>query len=626
MYGGVFLLVGLILAGGYSLVVINELKHKLSQAQVNKTAIQLDQSVLEADTVVDRSLLQTYLLLSEGSKNQLGELASTKKVEIRKTTVAVKKEVKLPALERNSCQKFNCIQVRKEFAEIPSSIWKALLGTEDFRFLEHKGVDPIAIARAIVVDLIAMKFIQGGSTLTQQLMKNLFLTNDRKLSRKLKEVVYAVYIEHVMDKEQILTLYLNEMFWGVFQGVYIKGFYAASLVYFDKKPQELSDFEATILISLLKGPGFYNPLKKIERIQTRAKAVYNRLMKLNLVIGSEDLIWNEETWSQYQQDLIQRDSEGGFRIYYLASKNGDALLEGFEKFALYKSITHHKKRLEERFPDTDLAIKIFMANTNCEGFDCRESFSYYSKLEREKRKGITAEFHQVGSLYKPIVYDTFVSLGRDYNEEVSTKPLTLKLKSGSWSPKDYSKAKTEIISLKVALQKSKNIPLIRVASELGFDVLERELTSRIPRLQTPLGEFPAQLLGSIELSLEEVFQSYNKFLADKCEEVSSGSKAFESSILFYMSLAGETTIAKLARAPLKNAFVFGKTGTSNNGLDNWYFAYDGAQIYVFWFGVETKRNETDLRVSGATSSFLIFQDFMNRRGKQVAEVHCHRGQ
>ena len=178
------------------------------------------------------------------------------------------------------------------------------------------------------------------------------------------------------------------------------------------------------------------------------------------------------------------------------------------------------------------------------------------------------------------------------------------------------------ITLKEALQKSKNIPLVRVASEIGFDKLEEKLAPKIPRLKSPLAEFPAQLLGALELSLEEVFSSYRSFLVGKCEELEKSDQDFEKSILYYMSVASETTISRVARPPLSHALVFGKTGTSNNGLDNWYFAFDGRQLYVFWFGVESKRDETNLRISGASTAFRMFQDFIIYRGKQVSEVYC----
>ena len=157
---------------------------------------------------------------------------------------------------------------------------------------------------------------------------------------------------------------------------------------------------------------------------------------------------------------------------------------------------------------------------------------------------------------------------------------------------------------------------------MGFDILEEKLNDYIPRLKSPLSEYPAQLLGAVELSLEEVIKSYTKFIKNKCELISDKKIAFEGSILEYMSVAQETTISRLARDPLKSSLIFGKTGTSNNGLDNWYFAFDGRQIFVIWFGVETDRNDKDLRISGATTAFLIFQNFVNFRGKEVSEVIC----
>ncbi len=221
-----------------------------------------------------------------------------------------------------------------------------------------------------------------------------------------------------------------------------------------------------------------------------------------------------------------------------------------------------------------------------------------------------------------MVYDTFIDLGKEFNDLVSTAPLTLNLKSGPWSPKDYSKAKQDKITLKQALQKSKNIPLIRVAKEIGFEKLEEQLGPRIPHLRRPLAEYPSQLLGAIELSLEEVFLVYKEFIDRKCEEIRTGAREFENSSLYFMSMADKTTISRLAAGALRNANVFGKTGTSNNGLDNWYFAFDGNNYYVIWFGVDSKRDGVNMRVSGASTAFLIFQDFMNKRGKQISEIMC----
>ncbi len=617
-------LLGIIVVSGYVYVVINDLKLKIKETQISQIKFNQEKSILEADSKVYRNHLETYLLFSvkgEATK-YLMQNAEAGELSLEKNIVFANKNIELPNLYANDCKRYKCVQIRKKFAEIPSTVWKGLLGTEDFRFLDHRGVDPLAIARAIVVDIMAMKFIQGGSTLTQQLVKNLFLTNEKKISRKLKEMVYAIYIENVLAKEEIITLYLNEVFWGSFQGVYLKGFYAASLAYFNKAPKYLNEFEATILVSLLKGPNYYRPTKNIDRIKNRATAVFKRLQSLNLVTGNIQSLWSKAKWDNYQENYIARNKKNEFYTYYLITTNHEQQLEPFEKIVLYNSMKKVKSLLKERTKNADIGIKVFIADKNCEGFDCQHTFSHYSKVEREKRKAITNEFHQVGSLFKPIVYDSFIELGRSYNEEVSTEKITLDLKSGKWSPKDYSKAKDSKILLKTALQKSKNIPLIRVASEVGFDALEEKLLPRFPKLQRPLQEYPAQLLGAIELSIEEVFQTYTDFIKDKCELINKNSLKFEDTILHYMSVAGETTISKLVREPLKSAYVFGKTGTTNKGLDNWYFAFDGKEVYVIWFGVDSERNKHNLRISGASTSFRIFQEFMNHRGKLISEILC----
>jgi penicillin-binding protein 1B len=613
-----------IISSGYMYVVISELKLKIAETKISKSKIIQTDSELEADSQIYKNQLESYLTFTEEGISEpfLNERIENGDFEVNNNLISINKKTQLPKVEINQCERFRCVQFRKKFSEIPSSIWKGLLGTEDFRFLEHRGVDLFAIARAIVVDVIAMKFIQGGSTLTQQLVKNLFLTNEKKLSRKLKEMVYALYIENIMEKEEIITLYLNEVFWGSYQGIYLKGFHAASLAYFGKAPKFLNEFEATLLVSLLKGPNYYRPTKKIERLKNRTTAVFKRLQSLNLVTDSEQIFWSKARWQSFQSTFIKRNSEKDFYTYYLVSTNRESHLEPFEKLVLFSSMIKRKIVLKDRLNGADIGIKVLIANKSCTGFDCEKIFTHYSKIEREKRRAMTEEFHQIGSLFKPIVYDSFIELGRSYDEEISTGPITLKLKSGDWSPKDYSKAKSTSVLLKTALQKSKNIPLIRVASEVGFDNLEKKLLPRIPKLQLPLAEYPAQLLGALELSVEEVFNTYNGFINDKCTQISDKSLKFEETILHYMSVASETTISKLARNPLKSAYIFGKTGTTNHGLDNWYFAFDGKEVYVIWFGVESERNDHDLRISGATTSFMVFQDFINHRGKLISEILC----
>ena len=201
-------LIGIMAVSGYVYVVVQELKLKLSETQItNKAAVQAITKI-ENDTNISKSTLDNYLLFSSSKSVRLfyEENIETENFLVEKSNIKILKDFELPKLQLNTCSRYKCIQLRKTFGEIPSSIWKGLLGTEDFRFLEHRGVDPFAIARAIIVDIMAMKFVQGGSTLTQQLVKNLFLTNERKLSRKIKEMVYAIYRKYFRKRRNHNTL------------------------------------------------------------------------------------------------------------------------------------------------------------------------------------------------------------------------------------------------------------------------------------------------------------------------------------------------------------------------------------------------------------------------------------
>ena len=303
-FGATILCAILIFISGYVYVVVNELELKIKETLLSRSDIILKESILEKDTRIYRKQFNDYLIFSKRGlpvdrKTQRPRQDDFHKQVVTETEVSrnrkhlyINTELILPGLEENTCDRNRCVQIQKKFPQIPSSIWKGLLGTEDFRFLEHQGVDPIAITRAIIVDLIAMKFIQGGSTLTQQLVKNLFLTNEKKLSRKIREMVYAIYIENILEKEEIITLYLNEVFWGTFQGVYLKGYHAASLAYFNKSADHLDEFEATILIGLLKGPNYYRPSKGIQRLKDRSNAVFKRLQGLDLVTNDKRIIWD----------------------------------------------------------------------------------------------------------------------------------------------------------------------------------------------------------------------------------------------------------------------------------------------------------------------------------------------
>lgn len=609
---------------GYVYYVLGQAKLKVAELRLQKSTFVATPAKLEGGSFVKAEHLEKYFLATgqkQTFKKWLNPLIADGVIELEKPHLNITEDTQLPAVLENSCKRYKCLQYRVGFDEIPPSLWKGLLGVEDFRFLEHRGVDIISILRAIIVDIKAMKLIQGGSTLTQQLVKNLFLTNEKKFERKIREIIYAIYLERVLSKEEIITAYFNEVFWGTHQGVYLKGIAAASLAYFGKKTMELSEFEAAILIGLLKGPYYYHPIKHPDRLQNRAAVVFERLKGLKL-LKDNVVSWSTEKWSTWLEELKDDSEKNYLYSHYLLKDEPNEFWNSFEKFVFYQSVHKVKKLLSERIQGKDIAIKHFAVPKNCLNSKCDEFFSFYSKSERNKQVALFEERHQVGSILKPIIYEQFIHLGKMLSDTISTDPINLKLVSGDWSPKDASKVHEKEMTLLKALQKSKNIPLIRAAQEVGFDKLEKQLLEFFPNMLTPLGEFPAQLLGAIELSLAEVIDAYLKFLSQTCEKTKNGDYSFEDSILYYLSRADQTTVAKVASNIIKEVNLFGKTGTSNKGLDNWYVAFDGEQLYVTWLGVESQRSSKKVRLSGATSAYRIFQEFILLRGRRVAEVYC----
>jgi len=582
-------------------------------------------STLEEGTYILKENLKSFVLFSEmymPFEKWLAELVDSQKIVSINNTWEIRESIEIPKLIENDCKRYNCMQNRIKFEQLPSNLWKALIGIEDYRFLEHDGVDYVSIIRAFIADVKAMSFVQGGSTLTQQLAKNLFLTNEKKLERKIREMIYAVYIEYKFEKEEILTTYFNEAYWGAVQGVYIKGIYSASIIYFGKPPQDLTDYESSILIGMLKGPNFYHPIRRLERLKNRTSVVYKRLSQLGFVSTDKSIIWDDDKWESWHSKLVNIQGKNDFKIIYQLTKNNSQLWEPFEQYVFLESVNVIKNLYKKQTKDYDVAIKAAIIDKSCTSEECEKSFYYYSKPERNLNKAIRSERHQVGSILKPIIYEQFLKSGKSLDDKVSTKKITLNLKSGDWSPKDGSKVHVPEVSLRVALQKSKNIPLIRLASEYGFDKLEKDLLPYFPNLLLPLAEYPAQLLGAIELSITEIAGAYLKYFNDTCRSIVNNKYKYEQSILYELSKAGETTVARSANKLLKKILIFGKTGTTNNGLDNWYIAFDGRQFFVIWFGVDSERQDKKMRLSGASTSFRIFQRFLDYRGKQLNELYC----
>lgn len=559
---------------------------------------------LEESSLVNKQQLDFFLKYTNHD-----ELIYEKNLNIFWT---ITKELKYQLKYFNNCEAYNCFQVKNKFEDIPSALWKTLIGIEDIRFLDHNGIDFFSILRAIFADLRAMKIVQGASTITQQLAKNIFLSNEKSFERKIKELFYAYYLENNYSKEEILNIYFNEMEWGSINAVRIKGIQAASLFYLKKDINDVTNYESVILITMLKGPYYYHPLYQTQRLRNRVDVDYKKLIEKSLLFDKNDS-WNEKQWDHFLKRL-QADSEHNLYrgIWYAISENNNE--DPYENFITQSIVQDILTFNSKKYPQQKFSVKFIKKDVYCD--EC-QPLIFYSSYERILQDAIYSEKHQVGSLLKPLIYDYFIKSGYDWNNFVSTEPITFKLISGEWTPKEASQIEDKEITLEFALRKSRNIPIMRLANEVGFNKLEEYLLNYIPSLKTPLEQYPSQILGSIELSIHDLYKIYEKHIKENCK------KDFVSA-LNILSEPTQTTISRVVDYPLKENKFFHKTGTSNSGLDNWFMAFDGKYLSIFWFGIDGDRKDLKLNLSGSSTSFKIYQQIVQNKGKRLINFNCEK--
>ncbi|MEH0860134.1 transglycosylase domain-containing protein [Halobacteriovorax sp. DPLXC-1] len=522
--------------------------------------------------------------------------------------LSINETFELKALRNNNCHYNRCLQYKIPFYNIPIILSKGLIGIEDFRFLDHIGIDYISILRAIVADIKAGALVQGGSTLTQQLVKNIYFTNEKSFSRKIKEAILAVYIDFKFEKSDILEAYFNEVFWGSLGGVRVKGVHTAAVLYFNKPISELDPYESAILVSMLKGPGYYHPIYRTERLKGRANFIFNKLQDLNLFDSNESYQWSDEKWDRWRQGLKDFQEKGFYEAIYLTTtrKNKD---KDLNEYRFFKTVVASKGLLEDlKKIEENLAVKISFGPKDKETF-------YYSKFERNVEKALLEERHGVGSTLKPVLYQIYLQHGYKIDDLVSTEPVTLDLISGVWTPSESHTPDASEYPISQALQESLNNPIVRLARDIGFEKVEEDLKSRIADIKTPLSEYPAQLLGAVELSVHELHQVYRDFLEKECEQ---GSQVYEA-----LADPRKTTIRRMVKPALRDQHFFGKTGTSNNGFDNLFVGYDGHDLFTIWVGYEGSRaNKKGLRLYGSTTAFRLYQEIILYSGQRIASLAC----
>ena len=591
------LLIGLFV---FSFLVIRKLD--VREAMSNKTHVAVKEvSVLEKAAQVRKQDFLYYKAFS--GDERFVEVLLKNLDQSDKNKYSINETMSLKVIKENDCKKNRCLQFRLPFGEIPLVLTKGLIGIEDYRFLDHFGIDFISIARAIFHDIKAGKLVQGGSTLTQQLAKNLFFTNEKSFTRKIKEVIVSIYMEVNFEKSEILQTYFNEVFWGSLDGIRIKGVESASLVYFNKRARDLSAFESAILVAMLKGPGYYSPIRGFERLKDRSHFIFKKLQKLDLFSDKQARPWTDRMWDNWRKNLIELESNKRLKALYILTGEEDKTFFKYNLILGALRLLEHKKEVSK-----DLSVKIVHGKIG-------DPHSFYSRFERKKDIAVEKEFHQIGSVIKPIIYNLLKDFGVSLDEGIELGPISLDLKSGNWSPRESHEIAEKEITLERALQESFNIPVIKKVMDVGFEKFEKSFQHVVPRLKTPLAQYPAQLLGALELSTMEVFKLYSDFIEKEC--------AGDKRVIEALEDPSKTTIRKIVSKDLKGLKFFGKTGTTNNGYDNWFVAYEGNELFVIWTGIDgIRKDKGKLPLYGSNTSYKIFEDIIKYSGRRIGASSC----
>ncbi len=506
------------------------------------------------------------------------------------------------------------------YDEIPGALIEGLVAMEDTRFFEHEGVNPDAILRAIVKDIKAGKFVEGGSTITQQLVKNKLLTSEKKLMRKVKEAILAIKIEHELSKEEILERYLNEISYGNKK----KKKKTAANGYFHKELSELTLKEIAMLVGIPNAPSFYNPLRHYERALNRANNVLYRMKSIGWISNADYLKAVKESPKVYKTSLTQNIAPyivdevlrrfrgklgdirtGGYRIYTTI----DITQQRIAKEAIAKAYQKALKRYKESPKSSSLNAALVSVESATGdilamvgGVDYRKS--QFNRVTQSKR--------QPGSAFKPFIYQTALDMG--YNPATPLTDLrrtfqyTYKGHKKIWSPKNYEHDFKGFIPLREALVHSRNLATINLVADIGVSTIRNRLkfldVPHIPKdLSIALGNLGVSPLKMAQIYT--VFANHGHMIAPR---LVSKIIAKEGAVIYETrpkEIANFTTpqqaylmtdILKdvIKRGTGRNARVkgielAGKTGTTNKNVDAWFCGYSPTIETIVWFGRDNNK-------------------------------------
>ncbi len=530
-------------------------------------------------------------------------------------------------------------------AGFPDLLVDTLIATEDRHFYEHDGISFYSIGRAFLANITAGRAVQGGSTLTQQLVKNLFLTNKRSLWRKANEAYMALIMDARYSKDRILELYLNEVYLGQAGSDQIRGFPLASLYYFGRPVDELSLDQQALLVGMVKGASLYNPWRNPKLALERRNLVL-RLLQQQKVIDQElyDMLSARPLGVQPKGGVITPQPAFMQMVRgELQAKLGDKVkdLSGVKIFTTLDPVSQDaaEKAVEEGVPalkkqrglhDLETAMVIvdrFSGEVRAMVGGADPQFAGYNRAMQARRS--------IGSLAKPATYLTALSQPDTYrlNTWIADEPVALKMSNGQvWKPQNDDRRFSGKVMLVDALTNSMNVPTVNLGMTLGLDnVINTWTKLGLPKDQ--LHPVPAMLLGALNLTPIEVAQAFQSIAsggnraplsAVRSVIAEDGSVLYQSFpqaervvpaqaaylTLYTMQQVAARGTARALGAKYPGVHLAGKTGTTNNQIDSWFAGIDGKEVAITWVG---RDNNQPTRLYGSSGAMQLYRRYLENQ-------------
>ncbi len=528
--------------------------------------------------------------------------------------------------------------------EVPAEVVRAVLAAEDASFFEHPGLSPTGILRALWSNLRGGEILQGGSTITQQLAKNLYLSSERTMGRKLREAMLAIFLEWRYSKEQILEAYLNQIYWGRSGAANLIGIGAAAQAYFGRPVAELDLADGALLAAMIKAPAEYSPTRHPEAAHGRRDFVLGRLAELGWVskeaaaaARAEPLPDLEVPLSRrlapYYADAVAAEVARRWGIADLADRGltVEGTLDLRDQEAAEKAVADGLAGLAKRSSRVRSKEQIFQgALVSMEpatgavrawvgGRDYKES--QFDRVSRARR--------QAGSAFKPIVYAAAFEAGVATPATLlEDEPLEIESGGKLWSPSNDDDEFHGWVTARAALEQSRNVPTARLALSTG---LPRVVAmARACGITTPLRPVPAIALGAFEVLpvdlatayatlanrgvrppthlVDAVLDADGRTLTGKALPAPATAMSPQTAYLVTTLLQGvlDYGTGRQARALGLADPVAGKTGTTNQARDTWFAGYSPERVTLVWVGFD---DDSPTPFSGARAALPIWTSF-----------------